>query len=254
MTVNISAYKALYLETARKLVADYARIKSSPDTDHTVQDIFLTFHSLKGQSMAMGYKNIAMLSLQVETFFRTLSESKVPLSVTLKESLPPPNVFTNDLDYIEKTNEEISLIKETEATQKLIEKIKRKHLCLMLVEDDVFFQKIFIDKLREQSILVDFSDNGEDAIARMAAKKYDCILLDIIMPKKNGFEVLKFANENKITPKTPIIVISTLGQEEDIKKALAMGAADYIKKGDFNFDLLSEKINSVVEKSKQTTP
>lgn len=244
----MSEYKTLYLETARKLVTDYVHIKSSPDTDHTVQDLLLIFHSLKGEGMAMGYKNIAALCLQVETLCRALGSNKIPLTTDLKDSLPLPKVLYDDLDSIEKANVEISLTEETEAIQKLVEGIKPKNLCLLLVEDDAFFQRLFIDKLRARSIVVDFSDNGEDAIARMAAKKYDCILLDIIIPKKNGFEILQFAKENNILPQTPIIVISTLGQEEDVKKALAMGATDYIRKGDFNFDLLISKIESVVKK------
>ena len=95
---------------------------------------------------------------------------------------------------------------------------------------------------------MDFSYNGEDAIARLAIKKYDCILLDIIMPKKNGFDVLQYAKDNNIIPATPIIVFSTLGLEENIQRALSMGAADFINKGDFDFNLLMSKIESVVNK------
>ena len=69
------------------------------------------------------------------------------------------------------------------------------------------------------------------------------------MPKKNGFDVLQFAKENNIIPTTPFIVFSTLGQEENIQKALSMGAADFISKGNFDFDLLMSKIETVVKKN-----
>ncbi len=82
----------------------------------------------------------------------------------------------------------------------------------------------------------------------MAVKKYDCILLDIIMPKKNGFDVLQYAKENGIIPTTPIIVFTTLGQEENIQKALSMGAADFINKGEFDFSNLMDKITSTIKK------
>jgi CheY-like chemotaxis protein len=248
MVIDVSAYKTLYLSTARKLIDEYISIKNGADTDHTVQDLLRIFHSLKGQSMAMGYKNIAVLSLEVETFFRKLSENRVALGEELKKLLPDPKILLDDLSYIERTNEEISLVKETEATRKLSEGIKQKQLTILLVEDDPFFQKICIDKLKERSVLVDFSDNGEDAIARIAAKKYDCILLDIILPKKNGFDVLNYAKDNNIIPSTPIIVLSTLGQEDSIQKCLSMGAIDYINKANFNFDLLLSKINTAVSK------
>lgn len=248
MVLDMSQYKTLFLETARKLVADYTLIKSFPVTDHTTQDILIMFHSLKGEAMAMGYKNLATLSLQIETLCRTLVENKMVVDDTLKGQLPLPKVLSDNLDSIEKTNTEASLAKETEDIQKMMDGIKSKPLSILLVEDNIFFQNVFIDKLREKSALVDISDNGEDAVARMVAKKYDCILLDIIMPKKNGFEILKFAKENNIIPQTPIIAISTLGQEDDVKKALEMGAVDYIKKGDFDFNLLLPKIESVIGK------
>lgn len=249
----MSQYKALFLDTARKIVADYVAIKSAPDTDHTTQDIRVMFHSLKGEAMAMGYRDMAMLSFQIETLCRTLLDNETTLDETLKNLLPPPEVFNNDLDSIEKTNKEMVLVKEIEGMQKLMEGLKRKPLNILLVEDNSFFQHIFIDKLREKYMLVDLSENGEDAVARLASKKYDCVLLDIIVPKRNGFEILKFAKENNIIPQTPIIAISTLGQEDDVKKALEMGAIDFIKKENYDFDLLSIKVESTINSKQQET-
>ena len=88
MTINLSSYKTLYLETARKLVEEYVAIKSSSETEHTVANLLRIFHSLKGQSMAMGYKNIALLSLQIELFCRTLNDNKTTLNSTLRSLLP----------------------------------------------------------------------------------------------------------------------------------------------------------------------
>jgi CheY-like chemotaxis protein len=249
MTIDLSTYKKLYLETARKLVEEYTQILSTQKTALAIQDILRIFHSLKGQSMAMGYKNIAALSLEIETFCRTIIDNKILLNSPLKDSLPSPKVFSDTLDLIDKTNGDGSLTEQVDRMKKTIDGFKQKQLSILLVEDDVFFQKVCIDKLREKHVLVDFSDNGEDAIVRIAAKKYDCILLDIIMPKKNGFDVLQFAKENNIIPATPFIVFSTLGQEENIQKALSMGAVDFISKGDFDFDLLMSKIETVVKKN-----
>ena len=67
------------------------------------------------------------------------------------------------------------------------------------------------------------------------------------MPKKNGFEVLQYAKDNAITAMTPIIVFSTLGQDQDIQKALSLGAADYANKAFFDFDTLLQKIFSVTK-------
>jgi len=116
---------------------------------------------------------------------------------------------------------------------------------ILVVEDDSFFQKFYVLKLQEQGYVVDLAVDGEDGIQKMAQKKYDCILLDIIMPKKNGFDVLQYAKENAITPKTPIIIFSTLGQDQDVQKALSLGAVDYANKAFFDFDTLLAKIKAV---------
>ncbi len=124
-------------------------------------------------------------------------------------------------------------------------------LNILLVEDESFFQKFYVLKLQEQSYVVDLAHDGEEGIQKIAQKKYDCILLDIIMPKKNGFDVLQFAKDNAITPTTPIIIFSTLGQDKDIQKALSMGAVDYANKAFFDFDTLVEKIQAVTNTKSQ---
>jgi CheY-like chemotaxis protein len=122
-------------------------------------------------------------------------------------------------------------------------------LNILLVEDESFFQKFYVLKLQEQSYAVDLAHDGEEGIQKMTQKKYDCILLDIIMPKKNGFEVLQYAADNGIIPTTPIIIFSTLGQDKDIQKALSMGAVDYANKAFFDFDTLLDKIHRVTNKN-----
>lgn len=124
-------------------------------------------------------------------------------------------------------------------------------LNLLLIEDESFFQKFYILKLQEQLFSVDLAVDGEEGIQKISQKKYDCILLDIIMPKKNGFEVLQYAKDNAIIPLTPIIMFSTLGQDQDIQKALALGAADYANKAFFDFDTLLQKIYTVTKSNKQ---
>ncbi len=116
---------------------------------------------------------------------------------------------------------------------------------ILVVEDDAFFQKFYVLKLQELGHTVELAPDGEVAIELLKNKIYDCVLLDIIMPKKNGFEVLEFASQQGIPQKTPIIMFSTLGQEDDMKKALSLGARDYANKAFFDFDTLVEKISAI---------
>lgn len=124
-------------------------------------------------------------------------------------------------------------------------------LNILLVEDESFFQKFYVLKLQEQGFIVDLAVDGEEGIQKISKKKYDCILLDVIMPKKNGFEVLQYAKDNAIIPTTPIIMFSTLGQESDVKKFLSMGAIDYANKSSFDFNTLLQKIRTI---TKSTVP
>lgn len=122
---------------------------------------------------------------------------------------------------------------------------------ILVIEDDAFFQKFYVLKLQESGFNVDLAVDGEEGIIKMSAKKYDCILLDVIMPKKNGFEVLMYAKENAISTTTPIIMFSTLGQDQDIQRAMELGAADYANKAFFDYDTLLEKIKTVSKRHKK---
>jgi len=124
---------------------------------------------------------------------------------------------------------------------------------ILLVEDDIFFQKFYALKLKEQSFEIELAVDGEEAIKKLCENKYDCVLLDIIMPKKTGFEVLEYAKTQNLLTNTPFIVFSTLGQELDIKRALDLGASDYANKAFFDFDTLMTKISTVIQQKKTMT-
>lgn len=121
---------------------------------------------------------------------------------------------------------------------------------ILLIEDETFFQKFYVVALQEMSFVVDLARDGDEGIQMLKIKEYDCVLLDIIMPNKNGFEVLQFAKDNDIIPHIPIIMFSTLGGESDIQKALAMGAVDYANKAFFDIDTLLHKIDKATKKKK----
>ena len=114
---------------------------------------------------------------------------------------------------------------------------------ILVVEDDSFFRNYFTTKLTENGFQVESAVDGEEALVKINAGKPDLILLDIIMPKKDGFEVLKSLTVDNLINTLPVIVFSTLGQEDDVKKALSLGARDYINKSLFDFNVILAKIN-----------
>ena len=117
---------------------------------------------------------------------------------------------------------------------------------ILLIEDDQFFRKFYAFKLQEQKFEIDQAADGVEGMTKILQGKPDLILLDIIMPNKDGFEVLKEKSQNPAIKNIPVLVFSTLGQEQDIQKAKALGATDYVNKSFFDFEKLLEKIRTML--------
>lgn len=116
---------------------------------------------------------------------------------------------------------------------------------ILLAEDDIFFQNFYSKKLSEQGFTIWAAKDGEEALKLLQTVKPDLILLDLIMPKKDGFDVLTEIGKNEQLKKIPVLVFSTLGQEEDVKKAKSLGATDFTNKTFFDFDTLLTKIKTL---------
>lgn len=117
---------------------------------------------------------------------------------------------------------------------------------ILVVEDETFLVKIYSVKLKKEGYDVTLATDGEEAVKVAAEVKPDLILLDLILPKLNGFEALEEIRKNASLKKTPVIVLSNLGQEEDIKRAEALGATDYLVKANFSIQDVVQKIKSVL--------
>lgn len=118
-------------------------------------------------------------------------------------------------------------------------------MTVLLIEDDHFFQKFYATKLRDSNITVEVASNGEEGIVKMKESHFDVILLDLIMPKMNGFDVLEHMSKDQALKRVPVLIFSTLGQESDIEKAKQLGARDYMNKTFFNFEELLTKIKAL---------
>jgi len=115
---------------------------------------------------------------------------------------------------------------------------------VLIVEDDKFLQKILVLKFSSDGFDVRAASDGEEAVALIRAERPDLVILDLIMPKLNGFEVLTNIRTDAATRKLPVIVLSNLGQDEDKKRAAEMGVADFLVKSDIS-------IQEVVQKAKE---
>lgn len=121
---------------------------------------------------------------------------------------------------------------------------------ILVIEDDTFFQNFYKTKLEEKGFQVEIASNGYEGLKTANTSVPDIIILDLIMPEKDGFEVLSDLFASKTLRKIPVLVFSTLGQESDVQKAKTMGAIDYVNKSFFDLDKLVAKIYSVAKAAK----
>ena len=117
---------------------------------------------------------------------------------------------------------------------------------ILVVEDETFLVKIYSVKLKKEGFEVFIATDGESAVKMASEVKPDIILLDLILPKMNGFEALEKMRTNPDLKKTPVIVLSNLGQDEDIKRAESLGATDYLVKAKFSIQEVIAKIRAVL--------
>ena len=116
---------------------------------------------------------------------------------------------------------------------------------ILLLEDEEMLATMYKTKFEKEGMSIDVASDGEAGLAMAQAQPYDIILVDIIMPKLDGFAALKRLREMPQYKSTPIIMLTNLGQEEDIAKSKALGATDYLIKANFTPSQVLEKIQSV---------
>ena len=122
---------------------------------------------------------------------------------------------------------------------------------ILLIEDDKFLLKLYSDKLNREGFEVSMSITGEEGLGKVAAEKPDLVLLDIILPQKNGFDILSEIKLNSATKNIPVIILTNLGQDSDIKTGFELGAVDYLVKTDFSITKLPEIVRKYLASSAQ---
>lgn len=113
---------------------------------------------------------------------------------------------------------------------------------ILVIEDEKFLKKIYQTKLTLEGFIPILASNGAEGLDAIKKEKPDLILLDLIMPVKTGFEVLEEIKKNKSFKSIPVIVVSNLGQEDDKKRVLELGAQEFIIKSDSTIQGIIEKI------------
>ena len=117
---------------------------------------------------------------------------------------------------------------------------------IIILEDEQVLQKALSIELLGAGFEVMSALDGEAGLALIQKEMPDLVLLDLAMPKMNGFEVLKKLKESDATKNIAVIILSNLGSDEDKKKGMELGAKDYYVKSSTDLSLLTEKINKIL--------
>lgn len=118
---------------------------------------------------------------------------------------------------------------------------------ILLAEDDKFISRAYQDGLTRAGFAVEVASDGQQALESLKQNKADLVLLDIIMPDKNGFETLEEIKADENLRDIPVIILSNLGQNSDIAEGKRLGAEDYLIKSNFSINEVIEKIEKYIK-------
>jgi DNA-binding response OmpR family regulator len=120
---------------------------------------------------------------------------------------------------------------------------------ILIAEDEIFLYKVMANKLKKEGFEVTVATDGEEAIRIIQAEKPNLVLLDLLMPKRDGFEVLETMHADESLKKIPVIIASNLGQESDVERGKKLGAVEYIVKADLSIHDIVKKVKEHVGES-----
>jgi DNA-binding response OmpR family regulator len=125
--------------------------------------------------------------------------------------------------------------------------MEKEKVHILLVEDDTFLAGIYQKKFELEGFKISIADNGEKGLMDAKKKKPDIILLDILLPKLDGFSVLEKLKKDPTTKMIPVILLTNLGQKDDVQKGLDAGAVDYLIKAHFKPSEIVDKVNEILK-------
>lgn len=122
---------------------------------------------------------------------------------------------------------------------------------ILLVEDDSFLVEMYTTKFELEGFDIITAEDGARGLDLAQKEQPDIILLDILMPKMDGFEVLDELKKNPKTTKIPVVLLTNLGQKDDVKKGFEKGAVGYLIKAHFMPSEVVDKIKAILAEHKK---
>jgi DNA-binding response OmpR family regulator len=117
---------------------------------------------------------------------------------------------------------------------------------ILIVEDDAVMREAVGEYMKEEGFEIVYASDGEEGVNLAKEKIPDLILLDIILPKKDGYEVIKDIKADEKAKKIPIVLLTNLGSLSDVDKAINMGATTYLVKADYKLEEVAKKVKEIL--------
>lgn len=118
---------------------------------------------------------------------------------------------------------------------------------ILIVEDDKFLRDVIAKKLVKEGYVIIEAMNGEEGLLKIKEDKPDLILLDLILPGMDGFEFLELIKKNQENSQIPVVILSNLGQRDEMKRGFELGAIDYLVKAHFSPSEVVKKVKDVLK-------
>jgi DNA-binding response OmpR family regulator len=118
---------------------------------------------------------------------------------------------------------------------------------ILIIEDDQFLRELISRKLEQENFSIIEAADGEEGMRQLKEETPDLILLDLILPGIDGFEFLTRIKQDPKLASIPVIILSNLGQKEEIEKGLKLGAIDYLVKAHFTPGEIIEKVRHTLK-------
>ena len=117
---------------------------------------------------------------------------------------------------------------------------------VLIIEDDKFVRTVYESELHQENIEVELAVDGEEGMAKAKKNKPDLIILDMILPKKNGFQILEELKKDAKLKNIPVVACSSLSQKADIDETIKLGAVKYLSKEDYSQKQVIQEVLKVL--------
>lgn len=125
--------------------------------------------------------------------------------------------------------------------------MEKNKVIILIIEDDKFFRELIGKKLLKENFNVATASDNKEAFAYLENNLPDLIILDLILPGLDGYEILSILKKDKKTSGIPVIILSNLGQHDEIERAKSLGAIDFMIKINFTLDDIVTKVRKVLQ-------